>query len=175
MATIHGTCVLVGTWNSSHGNKSHGNGGAPNRDGGNRGEAPVGVLLRGPSGSGKSDLALRMIEAGALLVADDRVELRVDNGRLMATAPAALAGLLEVRGVGIMPMPTATEAEVGLVVDLVPRGAVERLPEEETADLLDRTVPRLALCPFDASAPAKLKLAAGAARAGSLGKVPDLP
>ncbi|KAA0678926.1 HPr kinase/phosphorylase [Azospirillum brasilense] len=168
MVTIHGTCVLVGTWNDGHGN-----GGI--RGGDHRGGTPVGVLLRGPSGSGKSDLALRMIDAGALLVADDRVELRVDRGRLMATAPAALAGLLEVRGVGIMPVPTATEAEVGLVVDLVPRDAVERLPGEEAADLLDRTVPRLALCPFDASTPAKLKLAAGAARAGSLGKVPDLP
>ncbi|QCO17558.1 aldolase (plasmid) [Azospirillum brasilense] len=163
MATIHGTCVLVGTWNGGLGN------------GGDRDGTSVGVLLRGPSGSGKSDLALRMIDAGALLVADDRVELRVDDGRVMATAPAALAGLLEVRGVGIVPVPAATEAEIGLVVDLVPRGAVERLPEEETADLLDRTVPRLALCPFDASAPAKLKLAAGAARAGSLGKAPELP
>ncbi|WP_353860006.1 HPr kinase/phosphatase C-terminal domain-containing protein [Azospirillum formosense] len=163
MATIHGTCVLVGPWKDGHGT------------GGNRGGTPVGVLLRGPSGSGKSDLALRMIDAGALLVADDRVELRVDDGRVMATAPAALAGLLEVRGVGIMPMPTAAEAEIGLVVDLVPRAAVERLPGEETAALLDRPLPRLALCPFDASAPAKLKLAAGAARAGSLGKVPDLP
>ncbi|ALJ38726.1 aldolase [Azospirillum sp. Sp 7] len=142
---------------------------------GDRSETPVGVLLRGPSGSGKSDLALRMIDAGALLVADDRVELRVDRGRLMARAPAALAGLLEVRGVGIMPMPTVTEVEIRLVVDLVPRDAVERLPEEEAAELLDRPVPRLALCPFDASTPAKLKLAATAARAGSLGKVPDLP
>ncbi|MDQ2103590.1 HPr kinase/phosphorylase [Azospirillum isscasi] len=163
MVTIHGTCVLVGAWNGGNG------------DGGNRGETPVGVLLRGPSGSGKSDLALRMIDAGALLVADDRVELRVDQGRLMARAPAALAGLLEVRGVGIMPIPAAAEAEVGLVVDLVPRDAVERLPGEDAADLLDQAVPRLALCPFDASTPAKLKLAAAAARDGSLGKVPDLP
>ncbi|CAO3453643.1 HPr kinase/phosphorylase [Azospirillum argentinense] len=163
MATIHGTCVLVGPWDGGQ------------EKGGNRGEAPVGVLLRGPSGSGKSDLALRMIDAGALLVADDRVELRVDDGRVMATAPAALAGLLEVRGVGIMPVPAATQAEIALVVDLVPRDAVERLPEEDTIDLLDRAVPRLALCPFDASAPAKLKLAAAAARSGSLGKVPNLP
>ncbi|WP_114860325.1 HPr kinase/phosphorylase [Azospirillum brasilense] len=163
MATIHGTCVLVGPWDGGQ------------KKGGNRGEAPVGVLLRGPSGSGKSDLALRMIDAGALLVADDRVELRVDDGRVMATAPAALAGLLEVRGVGIMPVPAATQAEIALVVDLVPRDAVERLPEEDTIDLLDRAVPRLALCPFDASAPAKLKLAAAAARSGSLGKVPNLP
>ncbi len=171
MVTIHGTCVLVGTWDCSHRDGSHRDGGGC----GDRGETPVGVLLRGPSGSGKSDLALRMIDAGALLVADDRVELRVDRGRLMAKAPAALAGLLEVRGVGIVPIPSAAEAEVGLVVDLVPRDAVERLPDEETADLLDRAVPRLALCPFDASTPAKLKLAAAAARAGSLGKVPDLP
>lgn len=170
MATIHGTCVLVGTWDGGNGDGGNGDG-----DAGNRSEASVGVLLRGPSGSGKSDLALRMIDAGALLVADDRVELRVDQGRLMARAPAALAGLLEVRGVGLMPMPAVAEAEVGLVVDLVPREAVERLPDEEAAELLGRAVPRLALYPFDASTPAKLKLAATAARAGFLGKVPDLP
>lgn len=148
MVTIHGTCVLV---------------------------SGIGVLLRGASGSGKSDLALRLIDGGARLIADDRVELRMEQGRLMATAPAALAGLLEVRGVGIMPVPTAADAEVGLVVDLVTRDKVERLPDCETTPLLDKAVPRLALCPFDASTPAKLRLAASAVRAGTLGEVPALP
>ncbi|HEY0835196.1 MAG TPA: HPr kinase/phosphatase C-terminal domain-containing protein [Azospirillum sp.] len=145
MVTIHGTCVLV---------------------------AGIGVLLRGPSGGGKSDVALRLIDGGALLVADDRVELRMDQGRLMATAPAALAGLIEVRGVGILPVPAATDAPVGLVVDLVPHDGVERLPEPDTAMLLDTAVPRVALAAFDASTPAKLRLAASAAGAGTLGAVP---
>ncbi|MBP2316217.1 HPr kinase/phosphorylase [Azospirillum soli] len=148
MVTIHGTCVLV---------------------------SGIGVLLRGASGSGKSDVALRLIDGGAQLIADDGVELRMVQGRLMATAPAALAGLLEVRGVGILAVPTAPEAEVRLVVDLVPRGEVERLPDPETATLLEKAVPRLALHPFDASTTAKLRFAAAAARAGTLGEIPSPP
>lgn len=148
MVTIHGTCVLV---------------------------SDIGVLLRGASGSGKSDVALRLIDGGARLIADDRVELRMDQGRLMATAPAALAGLLEVRGVGILRVPAAGEAEVGLVVDLVAPETVERLPDPGHAPLLDTAVPRLALAPFEASTPAKLRLAAAAARLGVLGEVPPIP
>lgn len=145
MVTIHGTCVLVGG---------------------------IGVLLRGPSGGGKSDVAVRLIDDGALLVADDQVQVRADGGRLMATAPATLAGLIEVRGVGIVPVPAAETAEIRLVVDLVPADDVERLPEPETVTLMDRTVPHLALSPFDASTPAKLRLAAAAVAAGRLGAVP---
>ncbi|MGQ9368080.1 HPr kinase/phosphorylase [Azospirillum sp. ST 5-10] len=145
METIHGTCVDVGG---------------------------VGVLLRGPSGVGKSDVALRLIDGGARLVADDRVELRLDGGRPVAAAPAALAGLLEVRGVGILPVPAVARAAVALVVDLVADDAVERLPEPEAADLLGAPVPRLRLAPFDASTPAKLRLAAAAAAAGTLGRDP---
>ncbi|HYG85231.1 MAG TPA: HPr kinase/phosphatase C-terminal domain-containing protein [Azospirillum sp.] len=148
MVTIHGTCVLVGG---------------------------IGVLLRGPSGGGKSDVAVRLIDDGALLVADDRVQVHTDQGRLMATAPAPLAGLIEVRGVGILPVPTAPSAEIRLVVDLVPAEQVERMPEPETVTLMERAVPRLALSPFDASTPAKLRLAAAAVAAGRLGEVPPLP
>ncbi|MEJ1970661.1 MAG: HPr kinase/phosphatase C-terminal domain-containing protein [Rhizomicrobium sp.] len=99
-ANIHATCVRLG------------------RDG---------VLLTGRSGSGKSDLALRLIGLGAVLVADDRVLLSVAHGRLVAAAPAAIAGLLEVRGVGIVPMKHAAQAPIALVVDL--EGTVERLPQ----------------------------------------------
>ncbi len=146
MVTIHGTCVLIGG---------------------------IGVLLRGPSGGGKSDVAVRLIDGGALLVADDQVQVRMDQGRLMATAPAPLAGLIEVRGVGILPVPTAEAAEIRLVVDLVAAERVERLPEPETVTLMDHAVPRLALSPFDASTPAKLRLAAAAVAAGRLGEVPS--
>ncbi|PWC55028.1 HPr kinase/phosphatase C-terminal domain-containing protein [Azospirillum sp. TSO22-1] len=146
MVTIHGTCVLVGG---------------------------IGVLLRGPSGGGKSDVAVRLIDDGALLVADDQVQVRAQGDRLMATAPAPLAGLIEVRGVGILPVPTAETAEIRLVVDLVSADAVERLPEPETVTLMDHSVPHLALSPFDASTPAKLRLAAAAVAAGRLGTVPS--
>jgi HPr kinase/phosphorylase len=118
-----------------------------------------GVLLRGPSGAGKSDLALRLIDRGARLVADDRVDLDRHGGRVRARAPAALAGLMEIRGLGIVRMPFATETEVALVVDLVPRGEVERLPEEQTAKMLGANVRLVALDPFDGSAPLKVTIA----------------
>ena len=135
----------------------------------------AGVLLCGKSGAGKSDLALRLIDQGAVLIADDRVEVRVDQGKVMASAPASLAGLLEVRGVGLMRVPFAPAGELHLVVDLVEPGAVERLPEAEWATLAETRLPRLALAPFEASAPAKLRLAAAAALCGKLGEVPPLP
>jgi HPr kinase/phosphorylase len=132
-----------------------------------------GVLLRGPSGSGKSDLALRLIDGGARLVADDQVELTLRSGRPVARAPQALAGLLEVRGLGIVE--TLAEAPLGLVVDLVAVEAVERLPETEFCTLLDRPLRRLALVPFHASTPAKLRLAAALLAAGALDPVPSRP
>ncbi len=118
------------------------------------------VLLRGASGSGKSDLALRLIDAGARLVADDQVRLRCRNGRLVASPPAALAGLLEVRGLAIVHLPYLDEAPVALVVDLVESGDVERLPEAEAVELAGVVLPLVRLAPFEASAPAKLRLAA---------------
>ncbi|MGE5147594.1 MAG: HPr kinase/phosphorylase [Candidatus Eiseniibacteriota bacterium] len=120
----------------------------------------MGVLLRGPSGSGKSDLALRLIDGGARLVADDRTDLAVEDGRLIATCPAALAGRLEVRGVGIGSVPSVARAVVGLVVDLVAADRVERLPDWAPCRIDGIAVPCLALAPFEASAPAKLRLAA---------------
>jgi RNase adaptor protein for sRNA GlmZ degradation len=110
---------------------------------------PRGVLLRGPSGAGKSDLALRMIDQGARLVADDQCELhRRDGpagGRLMARAPAAIAGEMEVRGLGIVGVPILAEAPVALLVDLVAPEAVERLPDEESEVIGGLAVPRVAL------------------------------
>ena len=77
----------------------------------------------------------------------------------MAQAPEAIAGLLEVRGLGPMPVPWIAEAVVGLAVDLVPQAAEERLPEPTFACYHDIRVPLLALDPFAASTPAKLRLA----------------
>ncbi len=118
-----------------------------------------GVLIRGASGAGKSDLALRLIDEGAQLVADDQTGLSRSGTRLMAVAPAATAGRLEVRGLGIVHVRHRAQAELCLVVDLVDLDKVPRLPEPETASLHGVDVPRLALAAFDASATAKLRLA----------------
>ena len=125
----------------------------------------VALLLTGPSGSGKSDLALRLIDGGARLIADDRVELTIADGRLCCRAPRAmpkeLLGRIEARGVGIVPVPVAPGAvPLQWVVALVPPDQVERLPVAETRQFLGRRVPLLRLSAFEASAPAKLRLAA---------------
>lgn len=136
MATIHATCVAL---------------------------AGTGLLLRGASGSGKSDLALRLIDGGALLVADDRVALALEDGRVVARPPAALAGFLEVRGLGPMPMPSTAAAPVALVIDLVPGASIERLPEPRSCAYLGIVLPLFALDPFEASAPAKVRVMVHAA------------
>ncbi len=107
----------------------------------------LGVLIRGKSGAGKSDLALRLIDAGAVLVADDQVLL--ENG--IASAPARLQGLLEVRGFGIVKLPFAETTAIALTVDLCSADEIERLP--------DRFDGIMRLDPFCASAVAKIKLA----------------
>lgn len=121
--------------------------------------AGAGVLLRGPPGSGKSDLALRLIDGGARLVADDRVDLARDGDGIGATAPKEIAGLIEVRGVGVLKVAWVARARLALAVDLVAPERVERLPEAARCELLGVAIPRLALAPFEASAVAKLRLA----------------
>ena len=118
-----------------------------------------GILLRGPSGSGKSDLALRLIDEGGRLVADDQTELRLSGDDVSMAAPATIAGRMEVRGIGILHVPAVAAAPLRLVVDLVPSAAIERLPEPRVCDYLDRRFPLIQLAPFEASAPAKLRFA----------------
>lgn len=118
-----------------------------------------GVLIEGPSGAGKSDLALRSLDHGFRLVADDRVLLWVAEGRLYGRAPDTLAGLLEIRGVGLVRVAALPFCEVGLVARL---GAVERMPDPATETILGVAVPLLAANPFEISAPAKLGRALGA-------------
>ena len=117
------------------------------------------ILLRGPPGAGKSDVALRLIEGGARLVADDQVLLRRADNHVLARAPDAIAGLIEVRGVGIVPVDSLDEAPLVLVVDLVPPGQVERIPDQRFEAVLGLAIPLIALAPFEASATAKLRLA----------------
>lgn len=117
------------------------------------------ILLRGPPGAGKSDLALRLIESGARLLADDQALLCRAEDRVLVRAPAAIAGLIEVRGVGILPVDALDQAPLTLVVDLVPPDQVERIPDNRFETVLGLAVPLIALAPFEASAAAKLRLA----------------
>ena len=116
-----------------------------------------GVLIYGPSGSGKSDLALRLImENGAKLVADDRVNLQVLKSKIKATAPTILKGFLEVRGVGIVKF-SSVNADLFLAIRLVEkREMVERLPERESYEFGGISIPQISLYAFDASAPSKI-------------------
>ena len=120
------------------------------------------VLLRGPSGAGKSDLALRLIDGGGKLISDDQTRLSKQRGALFAEAPAALAGLIEVRGLGIVRLPRSQvlkRAPLGLLVDLVPPDRVERMPDRQREEVLAVALPTLAIAPFEASATTKLILA----------------
>jgi HPr kinase/phosphorylase len=118
-----------------------------------------GVLLRGPSGSGKSDLALRLIDAGGRLVADDQSLLSRDGDAVLVRAPGPIAGLIEVRGVGIVRVDSLPVARLALIADLVAPQHVERLPEPRSETIFGLAIPLVAIAPFEASAPAKLRLA----------------
>lgn len=122
------------------------------------------AVLRGPSGAGKSDLALRCLRLPPGdhfdLVADDQVMLTPTPQGLLAAPPARLAGLIEVRGLGILPVPHIAPVPVQLLVDLVPRHEIERLPDPWPRDTIaGLDLPVLRLSAFDASAPQKLALA----------------
>lgn len=122
------------------------------------------VLLRGESGAGKSDLALRLIDEGARLVADDQTQLAKVGHRLVCTVPSALKSMIEVRGFGIVTLPCAQclrSAPLVLLVDLVPPLKIERMPDPDSERLLGIAVRRLSVTPFEASATAKLRLALG--------------
>ena len=129
--TVHATCIAIGG---------------------------RGILLRGRSGSGKSDLALRLIDRGARLVSDDYTILAESGGRIRAAAPATIAGKLEIRGIGIVAMAADEDVPVCLVAEL--DEAPERLPEAaKELPLLGTRVPAIALAALEASAPLKLEQA----------------
>jgi serine kinase of HPr protein (carbohydrate metabolism regulator) len=116
-----------------------------------------GVLIEGESGSGKSDLALRCLSQGFRLVADDRTRLWVSEGRLFGAAPDPLHGLIEAWGLGVLPEPARRLAEVRLVARcLQPDDGLERLPDRDARVILGISLPRVAVRPFEASAPEKL-------------------
>jgi HPr kinase/phosphorylase len=144
---VHGTCVALGR---------------------------TAALLRGPSGSGKSDLALRFLFLARrgpaaleapILVADDQVCLVRNDGRILAKSPDTIRGKMEVRGVGIAEVKSLMEAELALVVDLMPGAEIERLPDGNAkARLLGIELPLVGLFPWEASAPIKLAIALARAK-----------
>jgi len=116
------------------------------------------VLLGGPSGSGKSDLALRLLDRGFTLVSDDQTIVRREGDRLIASAPPTIAGKLEVRGLGIVEMETASNIPVALFVELT--SDIERLPDENRErSILGVELPLISIDAKTASAPSKVALA----------------
>jgi serine kinase of HPr protein (carbohydrate metabolism regulator) len=119
----------------------------------------LGVLLIGPSGTGKSDLALQLIDRGAALVSDDYVELSTDAQQLWAAPPPRIAGKIEIRGLGIVDLPHLAQVRVALVVDLAI--APDRFPLEPlTTEYLGISLALVRLDAHEASAPIKVEYAA---------------
>ena len=127
------------------------------------------VLIRGKPGSGKSDLVLRLIDTKgfginqkplhAKLVADDQVELIRVEHRIYVSPPKTLAGMLEVRGWGIMTLPHKARAILHLVVDLGSHAEIPRMPEpaERSIEILGLPFQRLWVDPASASAAARIR------------------
>lgn len=117
-----------------------------------------GALIEGPSGIGKSDLALRALDQGFRLVADDRVATFASGGRLYGKTPETLAGLIEVRGLGVVDSSALPFAEIVLVIRCVSTPeAVERLPEPRSETITGVSVPVFDLWPREPAAPAKIR------------------
>ena len=116
------------------------------------------VLIAGPSGSGKSDLTLRLIDRGFVLVSDDRTILRKEDGKLIASAPETIKGKLEIRGIGIVEMEFVTDVPVALVVELT--GDMQRMPDDSRERLiLGAGIPLVNVNAMTASAPSKVAVA----------------
>ena len=115
------------------------------------------VVIEGPSGSGKSDLALRLIDRGAVLIADDASLLVRQGTGLVARAPATLAGRMEVRGVGIATFPHVDEAPLGLIVRL--GSDAPRMPERRQRRIAGVAVREIVLDAYHPSTPIKVELA----------------
>lgn len=151
-ANIHASCIVCARAGAAFG--------APE---------DAGVLILGDSGTGKSEMALRLIAIGAILVADDRCELLFDGEALHARAPDNIAGLLEIRGVGIVTLPFVRQARLALVVGPVGIAAADRLPlhrRYEPPPLLgiprDLCPPEIRLDIVAVSAPVKILAAVAA-------------
>jgi serine kinase of HPr protein (carbohydrate metabolism regulator) len=116
------------------------------------------ALITGPSGAGKSDLALRLLDRGFALVSDDQTIVRRDGTRLLASAPPAIAGKLEIRGLGIVDVETVSDVPVALLVELT--SEIQRLPDDSRErPILGVALPLITIDAMTASAPSKVALA----------------
>ena len=116
------------------------------------------VLITGPSGSGKSDLTLRLLDRGFTLVSDDQTLVRREDDRLIASAPPNIAGKLEIRGIGIVEMDHAGDMPVALLIELT--GDIQRLPDDSRErPILGVSLPLVSIDAMAASAPSKVALA----------------
>lgn len=116
------------------------------------------VLITGRSGSGKSDLTLRLLDRGFVLVSDDQTVVKRDGDRLVASPPPNIAGKLEIRGIGIVEMDTVTDQPVALIVELT--SEIQRLPDDNRErPILGVSLPLVSIDPMAASAPSKVALA----------------
>lgn len=132
-----------------------------------------GLLLTGASGSGKSDLALRLMDRGAMLVADDRVNISHENGAAIARPPAQIAGRMEVRGLGLIAVPYIARVDLRLVLDL--DAPPSRLPSPDYRMFADMMLPCLAFDPFSASAAIRAEWAVALAATDRLWWADDQP
>lgn len=116
-----------------------------------------GVLIVGPSGAGKSDLAFRLMDLGFQLVADDRVVVWTSEGKAYGRAPETLAGLVEARGYGIVPVMVRGFTAIDLVIDIDPAVVIDRMPEPAVHDLGGVAVPLARQRAWESSAAAKIR------------------
>ena len=115
------------------------------------------VLITGPSGSGKSDLTLRLLDRGFILVSDDQTIVKRNGDQLIASAPPSIAGKLEIRGIGIVEMETVSDVPVALIVELT--SEIQRLPDDSRErPVLGVPVPLVSIDAMTASAPSKVAL-----------------
>ncbi len=120
-----------------------------------------GILIRGPSGSGKSDLALRLIDDGAGLIADDQVVIKAVQQELYLSPPDSLSGLIEVRGVGVIKIEYVRDIRLCLIVELDPSNEIQRIPLIKEELIKNIPVPVINMYAFESSVLAKLKIILG--------------
>ena len=116
-----------------------------------------GLLICGRSGSGKSDLCLRLIDAGAKFIADDQTIIENKGGKLKARCPDSIKGMLEIRGIGIVEMPCIDETEINLKLSLQSFDQIDRMPEKHTELIENVRLPIFYLDAFSVSAVIKIK------------------